>query len=33
MTDGAHIRLMVTRGVKRTPNQDPRFVDRPGHRS
>ena len=25
-TDGAHIRLMVTRGVKRTPNQDPRFV-------
>jgi branched-chain amino acid aminotransferase len=26
MTDGAHIRLMVTRGVKRTPNQDPRFA-------
>ena len=26
MNDGAHIRLMVTRGVKRTPNQDPRFV-------
>ena len=26
MTDGAHIRLMVTRGIKRTPNQDPRFV-------
>lgn len=26
MTDGAHARLMVTRGVKRTPNQDPRFV-------
>ena len=26
MTDGAHIRLMVTRGRKRTPNQDPRFV-------
>ena len=26
MTDGAHVRLMVTRGVKRTPNQDPRFV-------
>ena len=26
MTDGAHLRLMVTRGVKRTPNQDPRFV-------
>src|SRR5258708_21826779 len=26
MTDGAHIRLMVTRGRKRTPNQDPRFL-------
>jgi branched-chain amino acid aminotransferase len=26
MTDGAHVRLMVTRGVKKTPNQDPRFV-------
>jgi branched-chain amino acid aminotransferase len=26
MQDGAHIRLMVTRGVKKTPNQDPRFV-------
>lgn len=26
MTDGVHVRLMVTRGVKRTPNQDPRFV-------
>lgn len=26
MTDGAHIRLMVTRGVKSTPNQDPRFI-------
>ena len=26
MTDGAHLRLMVTRGVKRTVNQDPRFV-------
>jgi branched-chain amino acid aminotransferase len=26
MTDGAHLRLMVTRGIKRTPNQDPRFV-------
>ncbi|MFO1327202.1 MAG: aminotransferase class IV [Rubrivivax sp.] len=24
--DGAHIRLMVTRGRKRTPNQDPRFL-------
>lgn len=26
MTDGAHMRLMVTRGLKKTPNQDPRFV-------
>lgn len=26
MTDGAHLRLMVTRGVKKTPTQDPRFV-------
>ena len=26
MTDGAHMRLMITRGVKKTPNQDPRFV-------
>src|SRR6476661_2305219 len=26
MTDGAHVRLMVTRGVKKTPNQYPRFV-------
>jgi branched-chain amino acid aminotransferase len=26
MRDGAHVRLMVTRGRKRTPNQDPRFV-------
>jgi branched-chain amino acid aminotransferase len=26
MSDGAHLRLMVTRGVKKTPNQDPRFV-------
>lgn len=24
MTDGVHLRLMVTRGVKRTPSQDPR---------
>ena len=30
MTDGAHVRLMVTRGRKKTPNQDPRFaVGRP----
>ncbi|MBX9991405.1 aminotransferase class IV [Phreatobacter oligotrophus] len=26
MTDGAHVRLMVTRGVKKTVNQDPRFI-------
>lgn len=26
MTDGAHARLMVTRGMKKTPNQDPRFA-------
>jgi branched-chain amino acid aminotransferase len=26
MSDGAHLRLMVTRGTKRTVNQDPRFV-------
>jgi branched-chain amino acid aminotransferase len=26
MHDGVHIRVMVTRGVKKTPNQDPRFV-------
>jgi branched-chain amino acid aminotransferase len=25
MTDGVHVRLMVTRGVKRTPYQDPRL--------
>jgi len=26
MTDGAHIRLMVTRGIKKTPYQDPRVT-------
>ena len=26
MTDGAHVRLMVTRGTKSTVNQDPRFT-------
>jgi len=26
MRDGAHARLMVTRGVKKTANQDPRFI-------
>lgn len=29
MTDGAHARLMVTRGKKKTPNQDPRFATGP----
>ena len=29
MTDGVHIRLMVTRGRKKTPNQDPRFATGP----
>lgn len=29
MRDGVHIRLMVTRGVKATPHQDPRFVVTP----
>jgi branched-chain amino acid aminotransferase len=26
MVDGAHVRLMVTRGKKKSPNQDPRFA-------
>jgi branched-chain amino acid aminotransferase len=26
MTDGVHIRLMISRGLKSTPNQDPRFI-------
>ena len=26
LTDGAHIRLMISRGIKATPNQDPRFT-------
>ena len=26
MTDGVHVRLMVTRGVKSTPYQDPRMT-------
>jgi branched-chain amino acid aminotransferase len=26
MADGVHIRLMITRGRKKTPNQDPRFA-------
>lgn len=29
MKDGAHLRLMVTRGRKTTPNQDPRFAPGP----
>src|SRR2546423_1811360 len=29
MTDGVHLRLMVTRGVKRTPYQDPRVSHGP----
>jgi branched-chain amino acid aminotransferase len=29
MTDGAHIRLMVTRGIRSTPYQDPRVVISP----
>jgi branched-chain amino acid aminotransferase len=29
MTDGVHVRLMVTRGVKRTPYQDPRLTAGP----
>ena len=26
MQDGAHVRLMVTRGIKKTPSQDPRLT-------
>ena len=26
MHDGVHVRLMVTRGIKKTPSQDPRFT-------
>ena len=29
MSDGVHVRLMVTRGRKKTPNQDPRFASGP----
>jgi len=29
MTDGVHIRLMVSRGVKATPYQDPRMTITP----
>ena len=32
MHDGVHIRLMVTRGIKRTPYQDPRVDIGAGHR-
>ncbi len=26
MTDGVHVRMMVTRGIKKTPSQDPRLT-------
>ncbi|MDP7450516.1 MAG: aminotransferase class IV, partial [Candidatus Latescibacteria bacterium] len=26
MTDGVHVRVMVTRGIKKTPSQDPRLT-------
>lgn len=26
MTDGVHVRLMITRGIKKTPSQDPRLT-------
>ena len=26
MTDGVHVRIMVTRGIKKTPSQDPRLT-------
>ena len=26
MTDGVHIRVMITRGIKKTPSQDPRLT-------
>jgi branched-chain amino acid aminotransferase len=29
MEDGVHIRMMISRGVKSTPNQDPRFITGP----
>ena len=29
MSDGVHVRLMVTRGVRSTPYQDPRVVVTP----
>jgi branched-chain amino acid aminotransferase len=29
MHDGVHVRLMVTRGVKKTPSQDPRLTEGP----
>ena len=27
MTDGVHVRVMVTRGIKKTPSQDPRLTN------
>ena len=29
MSDGVHVRLMVTRGIKKTPSQDPRLTISP----
>ncbi len=29
MTDGVHVRLMITRGIKKTPSQDPRLTISP----
>ncbi|WP_296313263.1 aminotransferase class IV [Winogradskyella sp. UBA3174] len=26
MTDGVHVRIMITRGIKKTPSQDPRLI-------
>ena len=26
MSDGVHIRVMITRGIKKTPSQDPRLT-------
>ena len=28
MHDGVHVRLMITRGIKKTPSQDPRLIER-----
>ena len=26
MEDGVHVRIMITRGIKKTPSQDPRLT-------